>query len=104
MSIAEKINIYPLSNLKPLYGQEIIVKDKSRALFLLSNGEVKAIENKSPIHQTPIDEGIVSGEFVFCPIYDTKISLITGEIAGPEKESAQVFETEIIDGNIYITL
>ena len=61
-------------------GKEVQMKGMSIALFRLSNGDIRAVENRCPHKNGPLAEGIVSGEFVFCPLHDWKISLLTGEV------------------------
>ncbi|MEC2817802.1 nitrite reductase, partial [Bacillus cereus] len=45
---------------------------------------------------------IVSGEFVFCPLHNWKISLLTGEVQKHDDGCIQTYEVEVIDGDIYI--
>ena len=40
----------------------------------------------------------MSGEFVFCPLHDWKISLLTGEVQKPDDGCIQTYEVEVIDG------
>lgn len=44
----------------------------------------------------------MSGEFVFCPLHDWKISLLTGEVQKPDDGCIQTYEVEVIDGDIYL--
>ena len=46
-------------------GKEVQMKGMSIALFRLSNGDIRAVENRCPHKNGPLAEGIVSGEFVF---------------------------------------
>lgn len=57
----EWTKIMKKSELPQQIGKEVQIKGKSIALFHLSNGEVRAIENRSPYKNGPLAEGIVSG-------------------------------------------
>lgn len=83
-------------------GKEVHLKGKSIALFHLSNGEVRAIENRCSHQNGPLAEGIVSGEYVFCPLHDWKISLVTGLVQKPDEGCVEVYETLIKDDEIYV--
>ncbi|MBE9915663.1 nitrite reductase small subunit NirD [Paenibacillus donghaensis] len=98
----EMVKVIKLEDLKPQIGKEVQVLDQSIALFLLSNGEVRAVSNRCPHKNGPLAEGIVSGEFVFCPLHDWKISLTTGEVQKPDDGCIATYETAIIDGYVYI--
>lgn len=98
----EKIKIMHAEDLPVQIGKEVRIKDISIALFRLSNGDIHAVENRCPHKNGPLTEGIVSGEFVFCPLHDWKISLITGEVQKPDDGCIQTYEVEVIDGDIYI--
>jgi nitrite reductase (NADH) small subunit len=100
----EKIKIIDLESLPKQIGKEVVIKGESIALFRLSNADVRAIESKCPGTNGPLAEGIVSGEYVFCPLRDWKISLITGEVQKPDDGIAKTYKTEVIDGYVYITV
>lgn len=98
----EKIKIMPAVDLPVQIGKEVRIKDMSIALFRLANGDIHAVENRCPHKNGPLAEGIVSGEFVFCPLHDWKISLLTGEVQKPDDGCIQTYEVQVIDGDIYI--
>ncbi|KAB7672594.1 nitrite reductase small subunit NirD [Bacillus sp. B1-b2] len=102
MMTKDWVKIIKVSDLPKQIGKEVQVKGKSIALFHLSNGDIRAIENKSPYKNGPLAEGIVSGEYVFCPLYDWKISLVTGEVQKPDNGSVEVYQTEIKNDYIYL--
>ncbi|MGP7817130.1 nitrite reductase small subunit NirD [Niallia sp. 01092] len=100
----ESIKLMKLVDLPKQIGKDVQVKGQSIALFHLSEGNVRAISNRCPHKNGPLAEGIVSGEFVFCPLHDWKISLMTGEVQKPDNGCVETFETKIIDGYIYLTV
>jgi nitrite reductase (NADH) small subunit len=77
-------------------GEEIV-------LFRLSNGEVKAIENKSPHPKGgTLSEGLVSGEYVYCPVYDWKISLHDGMVQAPDEGKVKIYQVERDKEQVFI--
>lgn len=57
-------------------GYVIKINNLEIALFKLTNGKVYAVENRSPHPKGGVlTEGLVSGEYVYCPVYDWRISL-----------------------------
>ncbi|MFX3622490.1 MAG: nitrite reductase small subunit NirD [Ectobacillus sp.] len=103
-SVKEKVKVIKLEELTPQIGKEVHVNGKAIGLFLLSNGEVKAVSNACPHKNGPLTEGVVSGEFVFCSLHNWKISLTTGEVQKPDDGCIATYETEIKDGYVYISL
>ncbi|PHD69002.1 nitrite reductase (NAD(P)H) small subunit [Bacillus toyonensis] len=98
----EKIKVMRVEDLPFQIGKEVQIKDTSIALFRLSNGDIRAVENRCPHKNGPLAEGIISGEFIFCPLHDWKISLLTGEAQKPDDGCIQMYELEIINGDIYV--
>ena len=98
----QKVKIIERSKLPKQIGKEIHVEGKSIALFHLSNGDVRAVGSKCPHTNGPLAEGIVSGEYVFCPLQNWKVSLITGEVQKPDEGVVETYKTEVIDDYIYI--
>lgn len=103
-AVSQKVKVMKLEKLPKLIGKEVHVDGESIALFHLSNGDVRAIGSKCPHTNGPLAEGIVSGEFVFCPLQNWKVSLVTGEVQFPDEGVVKTYETEIIDGFVYIAV
>lgn len=86
-------------------GISIKIDQTEMALFKLSNGEVKAVENRSPHPKGGVlSEGLVCGEYVFCPVYDWKISLLDGKVQAPDEGQVKTFQVEIEDDLVYIII
>ncbi|MNI25041.1 Assimilatory nitrite reductase [NAD(P)H] small subunit [compost metagenome] len=83
-----------------------LVGDKEIAIFRLSDGSVRAIENHCPHKGGKLSEGMVCGSAVHCPLHDWKIDLNSGKVQEPDHGSVVVYETEVepASGAIYITL
>ncbi len=104
MKSMEKIKVSNLNELTPLIGKKVIVKDKEIGLFLTNEGKIFAVNNVCPHKQGPLSEGTVSGDFVYCPLHDQKIDLITGNVQEPDTGCVETYPVEIIDGDIFICL
>lgn len=98
----EKILVAQLDELAPRLGKEVIVGLSRIALFRLSDDQVKAVENVCPHKQGPLAEGTVSGEYVFCPLHDYKISLNNGQVQEPDEGCIRAYDTIVEDQNVYV--
>jgi nitrite reductase (NADH) small subunit len=100
-----KVAVAKYSDLAERAGYSITIDQNDIALFKLSNGKVRAIENCSPHPKGgALSEGLVSGEYVFCPVYDWKISLIDGKVQAPDEGQVRTFSVEVEDDIVYIII
>jgi nitrite reductase (NADH) small subunit len=100
-----KVAAAKYSELAERVGYSITIGQNNIAIFKLSNGEVRAIENRSPHPKGGVlSEGLVSGEYVFCPVYDWKISLIDGKVQAPDEGQVRTFLVEVEDDIVYIII
>lgn len=99
----KKIEAASYSRLPERAGQIVKIMDEEIVLIRLSNGDVKAIENRSPHPKggTLVD-GLVSGYFIYCPVYDWKISLIDGKVQAPDSGQVKVYPVEVVNDGVYI--
>jgi nitrite reductase (NADH) small subunit len=100
-----RIPVANYSNLKARAGYSIKIDEKEIALFKTSNGQVFAIENRSPHPKGGVlSEGLVSGEYVYCPVYDWKISLRDGKVQAPDHGEVRTYKVEIKEDIVFIDL
>ncbi|MDP5275042.1 nitrite reductase small subunit NirD [Chengkuizengella axinellae] len=85
-------------------GKTVRFKDKELAVFRLTSGKILAIENRCPHKDGVLAEGIVSGEYVFCPLHDRKIDLTSGLVQLPDTGCVETFDVSVEDGKVYIAL
>ncbi|MCM2536146.1 nitrite reductase small subunit NirD [Neobacillus pocheonensis] len=105
ISTITRIPVANYSNLKVRAGYSIKIDDKEIALFKLTNGEVYAIENHSPHPKGGVlTEGLVSGDYVFCPVYDWKISLVDGKVQAPDVGQVRTFQVEVENDIVFIVI
>ena len=99
----EKIYLADYQTLPENVGQVFQLNHEEIVLFRLSNGEVKAVENKSPHPKGgTLGEGLVSGDYLFCPLYDWKISLKDGQVQAPDEGKAKIYQIERDKEQVFI--
>lgn len=72
------------------------------ALFRIGQDNIRAIENRCPHKGGVLAEGIVSGEYVFCPLHDRKIDLSSGLVQAPDTGCVKTYKVMVQDGLVYI--
>jgi nitrite reductase (NADH) small subunit len=93
------------SDLQVRSGYSVKINDEEIALFKVTNGKVYGIENRSPHPKGGVlTEGLVSGEYVFCPVYDWKISLADGKVQAPDEGQVKTYQVEVEEDNVYIII
>ncbi|CAM4303698.1 MAG: nitrite reductase small subunit NirD [Paenibacillus macerans] len=101
-----KIQVARLDEIDRLGARTVTIGDREVAIFRLSDGTVRALENRCPHKAGRLSEGMVCGAAVHCPLHDWKIDLNSGQVREPDHGQVTVYETEIDekDGAIYISL
>lgn len=75
------------------------------AMFRLSDGTVKAVENRCPHKQGRLSEGIVCDHHVYCPLHDWKIDLRDGCVQAPDEGCVDAYPVEVDEaGNVVLFL
>ncbi|WP_248924509.1 nitrite reductase small subunit NirD [Paenibacillus hamazuiensis] len=76
------------------------------AIFKLSDGGYRAIENLCPHKNGKLSEGIVCDHHVFCPLHDWKIDLNDGLVQAPDEGCVKSFQVEMDEqtGNVILVL
>lgn len=100
--VKQKVFVANIDDLQQRIGREIVVNDKKIAVFLLSDNSVKAIGGVCPHKNGPLAEGIVSGEYVYCPLHEYKVSLVDGKVQEPDTGCVATYETSVEDGKVYV--
>jgi nitrite reductase (NADH) small subunit len=85
-------------------GKTVIVGNMEIAVFKTENGDIRAIENRCPHKGGVLAEGILSGEYVFCPMHDWKISVKDGKVQAPDVGCVQTYPVEVKGGQVYVLI
>ncbi|KHF39921.1 nitrite reductase small subunit NirD [Halalkalibacter okhensis] len=105
ISTGTRINICKYDHLPSMIGQVFVIGHNEMAVFRLSNGNVRAIENKSPHPKGGrLADGLVSGEYVYCPIHDWIISLIDGKVQAPDRGQVKTYPIEVSGEDVYLII
>lgn len=99
-----RIKVAKLNDLPTNLGKTIKIGAVEIALFHLANGDVRAIENRCPHRGGVLADGMISGEHVFCPMHDWKISVVDGKVQDPDVGCVKIYETEIVNGDVIVIL
>ncbi len=87
-----------------LGGRTIRAGQMEVAVFRLSDGRIRAVDNRCPHKQGPLAEGIVSGDTIICPLHARKINLETGEVLKPDSGCVKTYPAKVEDGQVFLSL
>jgi nitrite reductase (NADH) small subunit len=93
-----------VADLPQKLGKTFTIGSKEIAVFKLENGNIRAIENRCPHKGGVLAEGIVSGEHVFCPMHDWKISVKDGKVQAPDVGCVQSYPVEVKGDRVFIRI
>lgn len=103
-TVLNEVFVANIEDLPEKIGKTIVIGDLELAIFKLDDGRIHAIENRCPHKGGVLAEGMVSGEHVFCPMHDWKISVKDGKVQEPDEGCVQTFEVSVKDGGVYVLL
>lgn len=104
--LINKVFVAKMDELPVNLGRRVVLESANLeiAIFKLANGNIKAIENRCPHKGGVLSEGLVSGEHVFCPMHDWKISVVDGKVQAPDVGCVKKFEVEVENNDVFILL
>lgn len=91
----KRVVVAKLSDISERRSRIVHVGNLEIALFKLTNGDIRAIENKCPHKGGKLSEGIVCDQHVHCPLHDWKINLTDGQVQKPDEGCVVTFRTEV---------
>ncbi len=87
----------------PLRGsRKVKTKDGCIAVFRTDVATVFATSNVCPHKQGPLNEGIVHGNKVTCPLHNWVFDLETGEAQGADEGRIETYSARVEDGRVLI--
>ncbi|MEO0830212.1 MAG: nitrite reductase small subunit NirD [Pseudomonadota bacterium] len=72
------------------------------AVFRTEGDAVYAVSNACPHKAGPLNEGIVHGSKVTCPLHNWVISLETGEVQGNDEGAVETYPVRVENGRILL--
>ncbi|URN92709.1 MAG: nitrite reductase small subunit NirD [Candidatus Pristimantibacillus lignocellulolyticus] len=100
--VKEKRFVAHFEDMPQRIGREIVIDGNRIAVFRLLDDRVKAIGGVCPHTHGPLAEGIVSGEFVYCPLHEFKVSLLDGKVQEPDNGCVATYDTLVEDGQVFV--
>ena len=104
LQILQRIKVSTVDEVPVNLGKTVRIGSHDIALFHLANGKFRAIENRCPHKGGVLVEGMVSGEHVFCPMHDWKISMEDGNVQKPDHGCVKTYKVEVENEDVYIVL
>lgn len=84
-----------------LLGRTVVIGGEEIAVFRTSDHRWFALENKNPHPRGgTIVEAIVSGHYIYDPLYDWKIDLTTGLVQAPDTGQVRTYPIREANGEI----
>lgn len=100
--VKQKVFVANFDELEKRIGREIVVDGNKIAVFRLEDDRIKAIGGVCPHKQGPLAEGIVSGDYVFCPLHEYKVSLNDGQVQEPDDGCVATYDTVVEHNKVYV--
>lgn len=102
----KRIHIGNVADIKEKRARVVRIGELEIAVFKMTGGELRAIENRCPHKGGKLSEGIVCDHHVFCPLHDWKISLRDGLAQAPDEGCVTTFPVEIdaASGELWLSL
>jgi nitrite reductase (NADH) small subunit len=108
MTTQQSAIYYPAGEIEeflPQIGRVVEIEGHQLAVFRTSDDTIFAAENKNPHPKGgPLAEGIISGYYLYDPLYDWKIDLNTGLVQAPDQGQVQMYPVKIKNGQVWIAL
>lgn len=84
-------------------GRVVRLGNREIAIFRTSDDQWFALDNQSPHPKGgPLSEAIVSGHYIYDPLYDWRIELSTGLVQAPDEGQVQVYPIRVINGEVEV--
>lgn len=104
--VIDRVSYYSIGSIEdfPLHlGKAVQIGETEIAVFRLSESVLYALENRTGHKKGgPLARGLVSGEYVYCPLRDCKISLLSGEVQQPDTGQVRTFPIWLEGQNVLV--
>ncbi|WP_054957795.1 nitrite reductase small subunit NirD [Paenibacillus dakarensis] len=101
----EYIDVGKMDEIMVRIGKVVVIEKEEIAVFRTSDNQLFALENKSPHPKGgPLAEGIVSGHYLYDPLYDWRINLETGEVQEPDSGKVRTYPIRTVGDRVQIAI
>lgn len=100
--MSEWIEIGTLSAIPRRGARCINTPEGKIAVFRTQDDSIYAIDNRCPHRGGPLNEGIVHGASVTCPLHNWVFDLATGKALGADEGQVRTYTVQVMDGRIFI--
>ncbi|PAD30879.1 nitrite reductase small subunit NirD [Paenibacillus sp. 7523-1] len=108
MTTKQSATYFPAGEIEeflPRIGRVVEIEGRQLAVFRASDGTVFAADNHNPHPKGgPLAEGIISGHYLYDPLYDWKIDLSSGQVQAPDQGQVQMFPVKLENGQVWIAV
>lgn len=105
LNTKRQMNIGSLQHFPVQIGRVVKVEGREIAVFQTTDGALYAVDNLNPHPKGgPLAEGIVSGHYLYDPLYDWKIDLITGEVQAPDEGQVAIYKVSVQNEEVSIEI
>jgi nitrite reductase (NADH) small subunit len=77
-----RVSVGPVERIPVGEGREVVVGDRTLAVFRARSGEVYATQATCPHREGPLAEGLLGGTTLVCPLHGYKFDVATGAPVG----------------------
>ncbi|MAC57086.1 MAG: non-heme iron oxygenase ferredoxin subunit [Novosphingobium sp.] len=100
-----KVEILKVSDLAPGEMRKVDVGGRTLCVAHTEDHGFRAIDDRCTHEDESLSEGWICGDSVECPAHGSRFSFLTGEVTGvPAWVPIKVYDVEVEDGRIYVTL
>ncbi|KIQ20814.1 2Fe-2S ferredoxin [Rhodococcus sp. Leaf7] len=104
MTTAQATVVGTVDDLTPGEGRTYVVDGRQIAVFLLTDGTVRAMDAVCPHRGGPLADGQIDGAVVVCPLHQYQFSLDTGRCTTEGIGTVATYSADVVDGQVAVRL
>lgn len=98
------VKVGPVTDLTVGEGRTYVIDGRQIAVYLLSDGTVRATDAQCPHKAGPLADGQIDNGVVVCPLHQYAFSFETGTCTTAGIASVRTYPAQVRDGRIHLTL
>ncbi|MEN0136920.1 MAG: Rieske (2Fe-2S) protein [Rhodococcus sp. (in: high G+C Gram-positive bacteria)] len=92
----------PVSDLTPGEGRTYVVQNRQVAVFLLSDGTVRAMDAVCPHKGGPLADGQIDATGVMCPLHQYAFAFDTGACGSEGVGTVRTYPASVREGSVVV--